>query len=237
MNIIGFEKLVNIEPDISFKILWFENNSRCIIDFNENLLYNTSYILTIYNAQAISGSILKDWPFNLTFKTELKKVMLDVVQSVRIIYPKENTIFKPGERINITGVTENLTSGTLIIIELNGQKLSDSIDVGGSWKIEVKLPMIEGNYTIKVIVGNLNDSVNIIIIEDEVIDGDEDVERDKCFFGFGEIFDYLIIILIIVIIMILILIIVVLRKKQKKSIEKEIEEFEGESESKIGDEE
>ena len=234
MNIDSVAKVLEITPDIEYTLSWGKSDTELLIDFKENLSYNTSYTIKIGIAKALTGGILLDWPYILKFITEKEPVTPLPTISLNITSPKSNIVVKPGEIITVSGTSMGLIEGTQITITLGEMSWLSNISAGGTWTAQIIAPEVEGTYLLEVSVGNLSDAVSITVQDDDKEDAEADgANGEYSIFGMGGTFDLIFILAILIIIIILILIIIMRRKPIETAEEPELElldEEEGETE-------
>lgn len=219
MNILTVEKVLDISPVIQYNLSWLKNNTELQIDFLKNLSYNSSYIIIIGIAKSETGLILENYPFILQFRTIEEKKIKPQIFKITILCPKNGIIVKPGEKIEISGTSIGFKDGTIISITLDEIIKSGTIDINGNWSVSIKVPEIEGNYSIRVSVGNINNSVYIIVkTDDEMPDEDDNAKKDK---GFFEKNIMLILTVIIIILIIVVMVFIMIKKKSSKKVQKD----------------
>ena len=219
MNILTVEKVLDISPVSLYNLLWLKNNTELQIDFTENLSYNTSYIITIGIAKSKTGFVLKDHPFMLQFKTIEEKKVKPKIFTITILNPKNGTIVKPGERIEVIGTSFGFENGTLISVALDKISKSGTIDINGNWSVNLNTPEIEGNYSIRISAGDINRSVYIIVkIVDEISGENDDDKKEKDNFNKTMIIIWTVIITILIIVVI---VFIMIKKKSSKKVQKD----------------
>ena len=154
---------------------------------------------------------------------------------MNITSPKPGVVIRPLEIIIINGTSSGLAKDTVVIVTLDGMTETSLIGHDGNWSVNIKAPITAGNYSIEVFVGNINESISIIIKDlDEIGDnGGEDIkdeDKNMGLLGTGVIIG--IAILMGVIIIIIILLFLVMKKKRIREIEKDKEKSEKELEDK-----
>jgi hypothetical protein len=220
MNKTTTESAITISPEEDFEFFW-ANNNELRINFLNNFSYNTSYSLTIGEATSDLGIILNGWPMIIIFKTEVKQKIQPTFPTIKIISPKNGTTIKPNEIITIIGSSTGLEMGAIINVRFDSITESTQIGPDGNWSIIIRVPEIQGNYTLNVTFGNFTDSVSIIIYDPEkkVDNVDEDKPEkgeDQGLFGMGSMVDLLILLGIIFVIVIIVLFITITRKRSKE---------------------
>jgi parallel beta-helix repeat protein len=221
MNTKTVVKALEILPSVDYNLTWTENDTILRIDFTKNLSYNTSYTISIGLVKSTNGYTLKDWPFVLMFGTEKEVKSQMVKPTITIILPKQAAIVQPGEIIKVAGSSTGLTKETFIIISIAGVFETSAIDVTGNWSVNIETPFVEGNYTITVTIGNVSDSVEIIVKDVGDDDTNDDEKQDESVLGMGTMIGLIIFLILIILISVLLLI-----TKKRKSKEPEKEEIE-----------
>ena len=209
------------------------------IYFTENLRYDTDYTITIGGAVAITGGILEDAPFVLSFRTEIGDEIQPPPQpTINITSPAVNTTVKPGESINVSGSSSGFSEGTEIMVTLGNTTKTGMIGADGSWLVTMTAPTSEGNYTITITVGNLNHSISITVKDiQEPQDGGADTSGDRDTDDLSMIYFAIVIVIIVIILVILGIAYLMRRKKQLETAEEEELEYEkGEDEDHYEDE-
>ena len=70
MDRFSVESAISIKPFVDYRVAWNNDNTELLISFNEELCYNTTYIIIINNsAKDIQGNTMKE-PFRLVFTTQ-----------------------------------------------------------------------------------------------------------------------------------------------------------------------
>jgi parallel beta-helix repeat protein len=245
MNTITVKNLLDIFPEVDHTLSWSKNNTTLTIDFSSDLEYNTTYSITLGQVRSEIGTILEDWPFELSFKTEIKPDKEPEpkpepeIPELTITSPKPGVVINANENLTISGTSHKILSGLIITVKLDGSSRTDIIDPEGNWSVTIVAPSSAGNYTIKVTVGNLSEILSITVKTTDKPDdngngngkphGPDDTDDDKDepsgIFGLGAMMD-IIIFLVMVLIIALVALLLVLRltKKKPEEFDDELEE-------------
>jgi len=87
---------------------------------------------------------------------------------INIASPQNNEKFTVGEKITVSGNTEDIANGETVTVEIDGTEYTTTVQ-DGKWSVEVKLPKTQGTYFINVDAGSASNSVEITVEEDEVL--------------------------------------------------------------------
>jgi len=195
--------------DESFEMEWSNSDKILMLDFKGKLKYNTTYMITIGKAKAVNGEFLLDYPYTFNFTTEEEPVK----STITVIYPEPGMQFNPGEVITVFGSTSNIKIGVDVEISISNKIFLGKIETNGNWSIEIKLPVQEGLYDLKVQSEDINTSVLIKIKSTK--DRKDDETKNKGILGFGSMFDLMLVALIIIIILLAIFYIIKKRREEE----------------------
>jgi parallel beta-helix repeat protein len=245
MNTITVKNLLDIFPEVDHTLSWSKNNTTLTIDFFSDLDYNTTYTIILSGVRSEIGTILEDWPFELSFKTELKPDKEPEpkpepeIPELTITSPIPGFVVNTNENLTISGTSHSILSGLIITIKLDGASRTDIIDSDGNWSVLIAAPSIAGNYTIRVTVANLSESVSIVVKSadkpddngngngkpGDSDDDDDDKDRAGGMFGLGAMMDIIIFLVIVLAIAIIALLLVLkLTRKRPEIVDEELEE-------------
>jgi parallel beta-helix repeat protein len=172
MDISTISDFITITPFVIHDIIWSNNNTELTTKFAESLEYNTTYLITIRKGTSESGAILEDTPFILRFTT-LEKIF--GIQTITIIYPTPDEIFRPRDIINVSGTSSGFIIGTEVAVNFLNMDYFSIIGSNGGWSIQIILPEKEGIYDLRATAGNQNHIIKIIVKYDsEEENGKED---------------------------------------------------------------
>jgi parallel beta-helix repeat protein len=229
MNTSVMLEVLSISPSVGFDLNWLtELNDELVIDFKEDLAYNTTYTLTIGNAHSEEGGILAEAPFSLKFTTEKAPDVGPAPEPKVVITPSTelSADIEPGKVVTISGSSENISEGENVTVTINDESVNATVGSDGAWSVDIEMPDDEGEYTITVTAGEETDTFTVTIAEPEVPDDTKDTKDEE---GIDQGMLVLLLALIIIIVLVVVALIV-MRKKKKTVDEPEDEKSEAEEE-------
>jgi hypothetical protein len=212
---------IKADPSAVFDLSWDDEKKVVTIDFDKPLKYNTAYTISVGEISAENKQVFADAPYDLSFTTEAELIIPPPKPSITVTYPSNNTVFRTGEFINVTGTSTGFKEGEEVSISILGKMYFGTIDADGNWSITIRAPPTQGEYVFSAWLGPLEDVVFILVEEEslEPIDTDKDsAEDDKGMLYIGAAFGTIFAVIIILGILIM------LRKKKgvwKEKIEAE----------------
>jgi len=219
MNRTVMQKVLAISPPVGFDINWLtELNDEMLIAFKQVLAYNTTYTLTIGDAQSEKGGVLAGAPFKLMFTTEKgkdigpgKKPKITITLTDVL-----NSDIAPGSTFTVSGTSEDIDEETTVSVGIDDDVYNSTIGADGNWSVQVTAPDKEGIYTLTVTVGELTQTLNVTI-KKPVVPDEKDDEKDEE--GGGQ--NMMLLALILVIIIVLVLVALFMMRRKKSALEGE----------------